>query len=254
VTITPDYLFPGNSSVLHEKLALSENVPCFDIAHGCSGYVYGLLQALMLVSAGAKRVLLVVGETASKTLDPTDRSTQVLFGDAGSATLVEAEPNSEIELAAGSCGAGHQKICYPGSAHRLSTLPKFMRMDGPAVVEFILNVVPEHIESVLKHFDIRKEEIGLFFLHQANQIALRHLVKKLRIDPARAPVTLGNFGNTGSASIPLGIVTSKDSFDKSSWSRVLVSGFGVGLSWGTAICDLSRCRVPELVELGDGNG
>ena len=257
VTQSPDYLLPSTACVLQAKLCLPNTCAAFDVGLGCSGYPYGLyLGALMLSQGGIRRALVLHGETPARFADESDRSVTLLFGDAGSATALEAEPAENAvpwAFVLHTDGTGYQDLIIPGGGFR-ERFPEDRRrycvsMNGPNIFSFSIKRVPAVIQDTLALAGTTKENVDYYILHQSNQFIMRHLAKKLGIPEEKMPLTLGDFGNTGGPSVPLtmaegGLVRPADR----SLTLMLV-GYGVGPSWGSALVQLAPRAVLGLVEL-----
>jgi 3-oxoacyl-[acyl-carrier-protein] synthase-3 len=249
VSAHPDFLSPPSSHILQHRLGLKTTTPCFDSIAGCSGYIQGLLQSAMMISSGvSSRVLLLVGETSTKVLADNDKTTIPLFGDAGSATIVERNSRSALAVSMYSDGSGAGQICLPNSGFRVSDEPKFLKMNGMEVFTFAVKEGPASILTFLGELGMTPKDIDVFVLHQANKLILDLILRKLDVNPSRAMSSLKDFGNTGSASIPLSLVTDP-SWKNQTKNKTLLSGFGVGLSWGVALADLSQTRMCPVLEV-----
>jgi len=264
ISQTPDYILPATSCVLQERLGLAKTCAAFDVNLGCSGYVYGLWMAAGLVSSGlVKRVLLLVGDTISKITSEEDRSVAMLFGDAGSATLVTSGcEDNQLFFNLGTDGSGYESIIVPdgGFRHR-PTSDSMVRaevdggkrsamelvMRGSEVFEFAQSQVPDSIIELLAYAGSPVESIDCFVPHQANKFMLGHLCGKLGIPREKMLVGIGQYGNTSSASIPLALVTELQG--RKDLGNVLLSGFGVGLSWGSLMVRLDSLNILPLVEV-----
>lgn len=269
VTQTPDYILPPTSCVLHERLGLSRECATFDINLGCSGYVYGLWVASRLVGAKG-RALLLVGDTISRIASPEDRSVAPLFGDAGTATALEAVGNTSTRMTfqLGTDGRGHRHLLVPAGGfrnpHCEETSKRTPReggnirsdedlfMDGAEVFGFSLNTVPGLITSTLDQAEWSLETVDAFVLHQANHFMLEHLARRAKLPRSRLVLALEDYGNTSSASIPLAMTTSLADRLAGSELRLLLAGFGVGLSWGAVALNCGPMVMSALTEV-DGN-
>ena len=257
VSQTADYILPQTSHVLQSRLGLNEVTFCIDIPLGCSGYVHGILQAaLLLTSTSCENILVLAGDTTSKLINPKDRSVRMLFGDAGSATLVtRSEQTGYFEVM--SDGSGADKLIVPAGGYRKPANPETsitreaedgnMRsendifMDGMAIFEFMIKRVPQLVESMLKTLNWKKDELDLLALHQPNTFVLNYLRKRLKLDPEKVPIVVEGYGNTGPTSLPLIFSVKGISLYKTSQlHKVIMAGFGVGLSWAGFSCDLSN--------------
>lgn len=266
ISQTPDYKVPNTSPLLQHRLGLKQECLSFDVNLACSGYVYGLSIAFALASQiGVNRILLLVGETLSKIISQKDKSTAPLFGDAGTATLIEKGdfPESWFSLNSDGSEADVIKIPY-GGARNPSCKAGFTEtldnegnsrngeqiyMDGMAVFNFGIRAVPTDINNLLKFTGKTTSDIDVLVFHQANRFMTNFFAKRLKLKPEQTPYSMNLFGNTSSASVPLTIVTEMhDSGQYSKRDSVVLSGFGAGLSWGTAMLSLSHTRISHLVE------
>jgi 3-oxoacyl-[acyl-carrier-protein] synthase-3 len=215
---------PHNSALVHAELDLSEACACFDIGLGCSGYVYGLsvIQSFMAAN-GMKKGLLFTCDPYSRILDPEDKNTCLLFGDAATVTLISDTPLYTLSRVKFSTkGAGGTSLQKNNG---------LLEMNGRAVFNFALQDVPKQIKSVMESADLEIEDIDLFLLHQGSRFMLENTIKRAGIPTEKAPIKLSETGNTVSSSIPLLL---EQELDKRP-DRILMSGFGVGLSWASAI-------------------
>lgn len=253
-TQTPDYVLPTTACVLQDRLRLGTHVAAFDFNQGCSGYVYGLAIAKGFIAGGiARRVLLVTGETYSKLIHPRDRTVRVLFGDAGSATLVDADgPGAAIgAIRLGTDGSGARNLMVPAGGFRqpaspttrtettddigCTRTPEHLFMDGPAITTFALQRVPELIAGTLADACLSADEVDRFVFHQANAFMNDRLRARLRIPAEKTPTYMAEVGNTVVNTIP--IVLRERGGEFAAGDRVLLAGFGVGYSWGAAMLE-----------------
>jgi 3-oxoacyl-[acyl-carrier-protein] synthase-3 len=265
VSQTPDHIIPATSCLLQERLNLNSACAAFDIGLGCSGYVYGLwVAASLLASGAANRVILLVGDTSYRMSSPEDRSTALLFGDAGAATLLERNENtSTLSFVLGSDGKGkdHLKIAAGGSRQPWSSelsdrveceggnrrAPTDLYMNGAEIFTFTLKRVPPLIKQLMAVSGKTFDEIDSFVFHQANKFMLQHLAKKMKLPVEKVVLALENFGNTSSASVPLAMVTHLAERLRSKEMDLVLAGFGVGYSWAAVNLKTDRIVVPELV-------
>ncbi len=260
LSYTPDYLMPATSYVLHNKLGLSENCICMDIPQACSGYILGLYQASMMLNAGCKNVLLLVGDSFSKFSDMFKNNTAPVFGDAGSATLIKYDKDAEkMYFNINSNGKDFDAlICENGGFRNPVKKNDFYenedytynsRMDGGRIFDFTMENVAPNIEGLLEFAGMKVDDIDKFVFHQANKFILENIARKLDISPETISTeTLTNYGNQCGASIPCTIsnVYSKEVSTQN--VRCLLSGFGVGLSWASAIVNLDNIYCSKLNE------
>ncbi|WP_194791926.1 ketoacyl-ACP synthase III [Pseudomonas sp. UFMG81] len=255
VTQTPDALMPASSALLAARLGLRRDISAFDLNFGCSGYVYGLFQASLLVASGScRRVLLCTSDVISKLLQPQDHHVRMVFGDAASATLVEAGPHS-FSFAFSTDGAGAAHLRTPLHYHTAeraqggaSAEVGSLFMDGAQVMNFALEQVPTALHGFLRDLQLQADGIPYFLLHQANAFMLHYLGRKLGIEPARIPVHVDGIGNTGPSSIPLLLSASPDG-QRLRQDNLIACGFGVGLSVGLAHLSLRDTQLIAPVTL-----
>ena len=246
VTQTPDQRMPAGALLLHGRLGLSVECAAFDVGLGCSGWTYGLWLAAVLVQSGRKRVLLCAGDTISPLLDPDDRGAAMLFGDAGTATAVEADGSARpMRFVLRSDGNGAGAIVVKGGGFRAAGEPERLEMAGPEVFAFTLRAVPSMVSDVLAGDD--PASVDAYAFHQANRFIIQNLIRKLKLAPEVVPVNIDRFGNTSMSSIPLLITTDLSARLTSEPTRMVAAGFGVGLSWGAALLDLEPLRVAETI-------
>ena len=264
VTQTPDYPQPNNASLLHGRLGLSKSAPAYDLSMGCSGWVYGLHQAALLCAhGGAARVLLCAGDTLSRLTHPGDRSTDPLFGDAGSATIVEKTGRSApLHFVLGADGLGAEAIRVRQGGARQPAGPLNERtdaegnrthdanlvMNGADVFSFTLREVPAALESVMRHAGYAPETTDALVLHQANRFILSTLAKKAGFTEAQTPMAVvEHFGNQSSASLPCALIHGLADRLEAGPLKVVGCGFGVGLSWGAFAGEIGPLTVAPIL-------
>lgn len=266
VSQTSDYKQPSTAPILQHRLGLKQSCIAFDVNQACSGYIYGLAIAFSLVSQnGLDRILLLVGDTFSKIVSPQDKVTVPLFGDAGAATLVEKGnyPEASFSLNSDGSGAEIMQIPYggyrnPSSAEGLKAISnedgsiltgEQIHLSGMDVFNFGIRVVPTDIKELLQFTGKTTDDIEVMVFHQANRFMTNFFNKRLKLPQEKTPYSLDRFGNTSMASVPLTVVTEMhDSERYTKRDCVVMSGFGGGLSWGTAMLSLSSANISELIE------
>lgn len=264
VSQTSDYHQPATAPILQHRLGLNTSTLCFDVNLACSGYVYGLSIAYSFCTQmRCDRVLLLAGETMSKITSDYDRESKPLFGDAGTATLVEKGDYGASFFSLNSDGKGAEVMMIPVGGFRNPCTPEAFemqtdekgnrrngyqfRMDGMDVFNFGMRVEPKDIKRLLAFAGTAMDDIDLLIYHQANRFMTDFFTKRLKFSTEKTPYSLDRFGNTSSASIPLTIVSElKDKYPMR--EKVILSGFGAGLSWGSVLLDLSHCKISELTE------
>lgn len=244
VTQTPDYFLPSSSCMLHKWLGLSDQCAAFDVGLGCSGYPYGLyLATTMLRAGGHQRILMLHGETPSRFTSPDDHATTLLFSDIGSATAIEM---TDVAVQPGffclqTDGQGYDDLIVRGGGFRdrSPSNPRdlFLHMDGAGIFNFTIKRVPPLIRDTLAFANLTVDDIDWFLFHQSNRFIMKHLAKKCGLPEQRVPLVLERFGNSGGASVALALTQGVPDTDRNA-GRVMVVGYGVGLSWGAAIVQL----------------
>lgn len=249
-TQSPDFFLPTTACLVQDSLGLPTNIGAIDVNQGCSGYVYSIGLAKALIENGqAKKVLVLTGDTYTKLLNSGDKSVRTIFGDAATATVVGSRPGEQDSIRGityGTDGSGAGNLIVPrgglrgaeavfprssSSARGLEPGQFDLYMDGPAIFNFTLSVVPEMVENILKESGLDFEDIDLFVVHQANAFMLEHLRQKIGIPPEKFPMYLSDTGNTVSSTIPIALHEAERDGRLTRGMRVMVMGFGVGLSW-----------------------
>jgi 3-oxoacyl-[acyl-carrier-protein] synthase-3 len=267
ISQTPDYRMPATSVLLQERLKLSTSTIAFDISLGCSAFLYGLTIAYSMISGGGiRKALILDGETRSKVYSLKDRKTGFLFGDAGVAALIESnEKFGRSWFSLNSDGSRESLIKIPAGGYRKMSSCETVKekivdehgnirseeqgyMNGADVFNFVIREVPRDFNRLLEHSVVDVNTIDFFIFHQANIYINGFLAKKLKLPENKIPSTIEKFGNTSSVSIPLTIVSELKN-KLSDHKRLLLCGFGVGLTWGTAIIETDGCYVGEIVEV-----
>lgn len=267
VSQSPEYLLPANSIILQNRLHLGNHTMAFDISLGCSGYVYGLSVINSLMETGKfKYGLLLVGDISTHAQNYKDKTAYPLFGDAGTATLIEyCNEDQPMHFLLNSDGSGYNAIIQPDGGIKSPITPnsfiekeyepgvirttKNLFMNGMDVFNFSIQVAPQSIKSILEKVNLTIDNIDYFVLHQANKLMNETIRKKLKIDAIKLPYSIDEFGNTSSASIPLTIIHKLRNELENSNKKLCMTGFGVGLSWATCISDFNNVYCPEIMEI-----
>lgn len=257
-TITPDHQTPSTACQLQGRMGIA--APAMDLSVACSGFTYALVTAAQFIAAGnAKNVLVVGADLMTRTVDPNDKKTFPLFGDAAGAVLVTPTPTGPegrshnasdagpaadglVSYQLGSEGICGEMLCVPAGGSRQPLTPAayaagehYMKMDGRNVFKWAVRVVDESAKDVMKHAGVTSDQLALLILHQANQRIIDSAVAGLSIDPKKVFVNLDQYGNTSAASIPLALDEAVRDGRLQRGDLVLLSGFGAGLAWGTML-------------------
>lgn len=251
VTQSPDYKLPTTACMIQDRLGLSKKCGAFDINLGCSGYIYGLAVAKSLVETGiANNVLLITAETYSKHINPLDKSTRTIFGDGAAATLIGHGGMEIGSFDLGTDGSGKDFLIIPTGGARRACTPETaveketegnvrsednLFMSGADIFEFTIREVPVSIKRIMKKEGLKKDDIGLYVFHQANQFMLDFLVKLMKVDKEKFYMNFADTGNTVSASIPIALKRAMDEGVVKPNQTIVLCGFGVGLSWGSTV-------------------
>lgn len=266
VSQTPDYKMPTTACTLQYRLGLQPSCMAYDVSLGCSGYVYGLSIISSLVSTGnIKKALLLVGNTQTKNVNKEDKSTYLLFGDAGTATALEHSSNDGDTLYFNlqTYGDGMNSIIIPDGMYRNPvTQNSFvehvdsegnkrnnmqLKMDGMDVFSFVIGKVPKCIKGLLENFKISDEDVDFYLLHHANKFLMEKLRKKMKFPEEKTPYNITDFGNSSGACVPLLMVTNIAETLRKSKCRMLFTGFGVGLSLGGCYFTTDKIVVSDLL-------
>ncbi|MBX9913789.1 MAG: ketoacyl-ACP synthase III [Pseudomonadaceae bacterium] len=260
VTQSPDFLAPATAIILQDRLGLSHATVAFDVNLGCSGYPFGInLLGSMIAAGGVKKGLLLVGDRGASLNDP-------IFSDAGTATALEfCADAAPMYFDLNSDGSGHKAIILPVGGHRepvdIQHLIPFredendhwhrmidLKLDGSAVLSFSTQRVPPAVEKLLDYAGASKDEVDYFIFHQANRMINETIRKKLGLPVEKVPSTLRDFGNTSGASLPVTMTVRINKELEEGSKRVLLSGFGIGLSWGACLLNIDGAKFPDLIE------
>lgn len=264
VSQSRDYIIPSTSTILQDRLGLPKTTMAIDINLGCSGYVYGLsVISSMIKAAGISKSLLLVGDLSNVTSSYRDKSTYPLFGDAGTATALEYKPGAPpMKFNLQTDGSGYEAIIIrDGGVRNLAGKESFVvkkygegiyrnrlqiELNGIEVFNFSLREVVPNIKTALKHFNESLDEFNYLIFHQANRLINETLRKMLKVDPVKVPYSLKEYGNTSCASIPLTMVSQLKDELESKPQKMLLSAFGIGLSWGTVMIETDGIVVSEV--------
>jgi 3-oxoacyl-[acyl-carrier-protein] synthase-3 len=258
ITQSPDYPIPATAIIMQDRLKLKQSTIAFDVNLGCSAYAFGLhLLGSMISAGGIKKGLILVGDKSASVIEP-------LFSDAATATALEYDPDAPpMYFDLNSDGSGYQAIMLPVGGHRepiglqhmtpvkdedgIWRYPGALILDGPAVLSFSTQRVPPAVRNLLEYAGCSAEQIDYFIFHQANRMINETIRKKLGLPPEKVPSTLHDFGNTSGASLPVTMTARIRDALMEGKKKILLSGFGIGLSWGSCIVDIDNAVFPELI-------
>lgn len=250
-TQSPDHFLPSTACILQNRLGISTSSGAFDYNLGCSGCIYGMAMANSFVDSGlAKNVLLLTAETYQKYLHPSDKSNRSIFGDGAAACLVSNEGIAEFgKFCLGTDGSGAENLILKTGAARCKQITgvmvkdedghlhfdDYLYMNGSAIFNFTLEVVPLLINDILIKNQIKQEEVDCYVFHQANKFMLNTIRKICGLPKEKFYINLEETGNTVSSTVMIGLKQCLESGSITSGMKVMVTGFGVGLSWGGTI-------------------
>lgn len=258
---TSDYRIPATAPLLQHRLGLPIDTMAMDLTLGCSGFVFALSTAFAYANMGL-RVLLLDGETFSKIVNKRDKVDWPLYGDGATATLVEQGDFGESVFMLYSDGSGRDAVIINDGMRNPITVDSLVEkqndngdihnglevyMDGMVVFNFAMKRVPKLIKQIAEASEITLDDIDWMVFHQANRMMTDFFVKKLKLNPEKVPYCIDRYGNTSSTSVPLTIVSELHDKLKDS-DRVVMAGFGAGLSWGVANIVMNGCKISPVIE------
>lgn len=267
ISQTPDYRMPATSILLQHRLGLPQSCVAFDINLGCAAFCYGLSVVYgMMQSRNIRKALLLDGETRSKVYSPKDRRSAFIFGDAGVAALIERDEKFGRSWFSLNCdGSRGDFIMIKGGGYRYPSSKETLTekvvdeygnirsdeqgyMRGGDVFNFVIREIPRDIKNTLEVAGKTKDDFNYIVFHQANNFINSYIAKKMKLDTEKIPSTIAKYGNTSSVSVPLTIVSElKDKLQGE--KTLLMSAFGVGMSWATGIVPFVDCKISEIVEV-----
>lgn len=270
ISQTPDYRMPATAITLQHRLGLPSTCIAFDINLGCSGFIYGMSVVYsMMQNAGLRKALILDGETRSKVYSPRDRRSAFIFGDGGVAALVERDAmfgETTISMNSDGCRANLIMIKAGGYRHMSSAetvkervVDEFgnMRseehgyMKGGDVFNFVIREIPRDIKKTLEDIGRTPDDMDYFVFHQANNFINSYIAKKLKLDVAKIPHTIEKYGNTSSVSVPLTIISELKG-KLNGQKTLMLSAFGVGMTWATAVVSFVDTKISDIVEVCNG--
>lgn len=261
---TPDYIVPATSPILQYRLGLPDTVACMDLSLACSGFIYALSTAFAYASMdGINRVLLLVGDTFSKVVNPRDKVNYPLYGDAGTACLVEKGDFGESCFILTSGGDGAPFVMIPSGGFRNPVVADSLAdkehedgnyrrdiditMDGMSTFNHAVSVLPKGIKQIFKETGVLPEEVDYLVSHQANKFMIDFIVKRIKFNPGKVPFCLSKYGNTSSPSIPL-TISSELAGKLGGKKKVVLSAIGAGWTIATAYMETNEVQVSPVIE------
>lgn len=240
-TISSNMIFPCTACEVQRILG-ARNAVCFDLNAACSGFIFAYNTAMAYIASGIYKNILVIGsESLSNLTDWTDRGTCILFGDGAGAVVIKASEGRNYKMIAGSEGQkGEALTCMSRHGKNWKEVPESetcMKMDGRAVFQFAVRKVPQAIEQVLEANELKTEEIDYFILHQANKRIVEAVAKRLKEPIEKFPMNLQEYGNTCAATIPVLLDELKKDGTLKPGQKLVIAGFGAGLSWGASVLE-----------------
>lgn len=267
ISQTPDYRMPATSVLLQHRLGLPNTTIAFDINLGCSAFIYGLSVVYSFMSNHRiRKALLLDGETRSKVYSPKDRRSAFLFGDGGVAALIERDEKFKSSwFSLNSDGSRGDLIKINAGGYRIPSSLETLKervvdeygnirneeqgyMNGADVFNFVIREIPKDIKRILEYSACEIDNIDYYVFHQANNFINSYLAKKLKLDSLKIPSTIAKYGNTSSVSVPLTIVDQLK-YKLIGEKYLLLSAFGVGMTWATAIVPFVDCKISDIVEV-----
>ena len=270
ISQTPDYRMPATSCTLQRRLGLQNSTIAFDITLGCSAFLYGVSVVYsMMERSGLRKALLLDGETRSKVYSSRDRRSAFLFGDGGVAALIERDPKfGKSTISMNSDGSRADLIMIPAGGYRKMSSAETvvekvideygnMRSDeqgymrGGDVFNFVIREVPRDIKNTVAFAGKGIDSFDYVVFHQANNFINSYIAKKMKLDYTKIPSTIAKFGNTSSVSVPLTIVSELQG-KLDGRKELLISAFGVGMTWATGVLPFVDCKISDILEVEHG--
>ena len=240
VTQSPEFHLPTNACIIQNELGLRKNLISFDINQGCSGFIYGLFTAEQLLEIKTiNNVLLICSDNYTKNINKKNKTCLTLFSDGATATLIKKnkKKNNDYIFYTDGAGADDLKLNYSGNQFNTNKRPELF-MDGRKVLLFTMDIVPNIVNQTLKKNKTSYKNLKYVIFHQASKIVLENLVRKLNIPESKVFTNFNKFGNTVSSTIPLCLHELKEKNMIKKGDKILICGFGVGLSEGSTIIEI----------------
>lgn len=264
LTPHPNYIYPGDSGLIQSALGIPTDCIALDINHSCTGVIYGIFVASLLVESGqCRKVLVCCGDTAAKHMNPKDRALKMVAGDGGSALLVSSGGSLPMKYSFVHDGSGLKFLYTPAGGERMPIKPGVTDvestdaegnvrtleeefMDGLEVMRFVMNEMPPRVDIVLEKQGWTKEDVDAFVFHQANEFMVRSLVRAMKLDKKKAMVEVDGYGNIGGGSVLLAMCLERE--HSKEWKRTVICSFGTGMSGAALAGDFSKTHFCEVSE------
>lgn len=264
LTPHPNYIYPGDSGLIQIALGIPTKCIAMDINHSCTGVIYGIFVASLLVESGqCQKVLVCCGDTATKHINSRDRSLKMVVGDGGAALLVTSGGKTPMKYSFIHDGSGLKFLYTPAGGERIPIKPGVTDvlstdaegnvrsledeyMNGLEVMRFVMNEIPTQIDNVLKKQGWIKDEVDAYVFHQANEFIIKSLVRAMRLDVKKAVINVDGYGNIGGASVLLAMCLERENCKF--WEKTVIGSFGTGMSGAVMVADFSKtyfCKVSE---------
>ena len=264
-SVTRDYRTPPTASILQNRLSLSETCFTLDIPMGCCGFMYAVIVVGKMMGVNCRKALLLVGDTASRMSSPLDKSRVPLFGDCGTAIALEYDENAgTIYADINTDGSGYQALLTPHSEFRHPITPESFEyedfgngivrapvhslINGMDVFSFAITKPPQNLKDTMARLQLEDKDVDYYLVHQANKIIVDRFVKKSKLNPNKVPMNIREYGNCGGASIPLLMVTELADQLRQTPLSLVMSSFGLGLTWGTMYMKTNKMTVSEIMK------
>jgi 3-oxoacyl-[acyl-carrier-protein] synthase-3 len=264
LSLSHDYVTPPTSVVMQKKLGLPDTTGCFDMSLACSGFIYALSTAFAFASnPGINKVLVCVGETMTKLMNPRDKVNFPLYGDAGTACLVEKGDFGDSTFLLSSDGEGEHSVIIPARGFRNKLTSESLldkeyedgnyrrdidiTMNGIDTFNHAITVIPKQVKSLMAAANVTADDVDYLVSHQANKFMIDFIVKRLKFDTAKVPFCLKKYGNTSCASVPLTIVSELNG-KLDGRKHLLLSSIGAGWSYATAYLTTNNLKVSDIID------
>jgi len=262
---TPDYKSPGTSIILQDKLGLKKETVVYDVNMSCSGFIHGmLLSYAFLQMPDINNVMVLVGDTLSKWTSPKDKSTGMLLGDAGIASVfTKGNQFGESFISMQTDGANYESVMIIAGGSRMPSSYETLEMkeyedgsirsleqvimNGSDVFSFAITELPKDIKRLLQYAGKTIDDVDKYAFHQANNFMTNYIAKKSKANPEKILHSIQKYGNTAGTSIPLCLVENRELIREN--ESFLMNAIGAGFTYGTVLLNIADCKILPLTEL-----